>query len=181
MNIIKSIVERLKIKELFAILFIAALIVTFLPSELAVKMQIDVFRENYQTHISLCLILIGAYYVLEIFQWLRNKIKRSIYNEERVAIKYMKSQMNADEMQLLIEVFYDTTNCRFRGSGCIDLNDGRKAALESRYVIYRAASVSSFYTMFAYNLQPYALEFLNENLNSGNIQISESSFKYNLK
>lgn len=54
MSIIKSIVEKLKLKELFAIIFIAALIITFVPNEWAQKMKIDTFRNTHQTYISLC-------------------------------------------------------------------------------------------------------------------------------
>ena len=33
---------------------------------------------------------------------------------------------------------------------------------------------------FAYNLQPYAREFLNRNLRNGNIKIQNNSFEYML-
>lgn len=101
MDIIKTIVEKLKIKEIFAILFIAAIAVTFIPDELAVKLQIEQFRETYQSYISLCLIVIGSYYVLEIINWLKNWVWKKLYNEKRVALKYMKERMGSDEMQLL--------------------------------------------------------------------------------
>ena len=47
MSIIKSIVEKLKLKEIFAIVFIATLVITFVPNEWAQKMKIDTFRNTY--------------------------------------------------------------------------------------------------------------------------------------
>lgn len=60
MGIIKAIFEKFKIKELIAILFVAAFIITVLPKEMATKLNIGKFRENYQTYISLCLIVTGV-------------------------------------------------------------------------------------------------------------------------
>lgn len=181
MDILKTIVEKLKLKELCAILFIATTIITFMPEKWAQLIKIETFREAYQTYISLCMIAIGSYYLLQISQFIGQWILGRIINRKKIALKYMKEDMSTDEMQLLIEVFYDETNKCFHTTGQIDLNDGRKAALESKHIIYRSAQVSSFYTMFAYNLQPYALEFLNKNLKEGNIELRKNSFKYDLK
>lgn len=181
MEILKTIIEKLKLKELCALLFIATMIITFMPEKWAQQIKICTFRENYQTYISLCMIVIGAYYMLQIFRFIGQWILGRIINRKKIALKYMKEDMSTDEMQLLIEVFYDKTNKCFHTTGQIDLNDGRKAALESKHIIYRSAPISSFYTIFAYNLQPYTLEFLNKNLKEGNIDIRKNSFKYELK
>lgn len=181
MGIIKSVVEKLKLKELFAILFIAAIIITCLPKEQAEQIKIEEFRITYQTYISLGMIIIGAYYILEIIGWGRRFIRRKTHNIEKVAIQYMKTYMSPDEMGLLVQTFYDKINNRFRSSGQIDYSDGRKAALESKHIIYRASSVSSFYTEFAYNLQPYALKFLNRNMEQGNIKINGDYLEWQLK
>jgi len=82
------------------------------------------------------------------------------HNPKKTAIKYMKETMTPDEMWLLIEKFYDKDNHQFRSSGMIEFSDDRKTALESKFVLYRASSMSEWYS-FAYNLQPYAYEFLN--------------------
>lgn len=68
MYIIKAIIEKLKIKEMFGIIFMAALFITVLPTNLAQTLKIDEFRNTYQTYISICIIIIGAYYVLVIIQ-----------------------------------------------------------------------------------------------------------------
>ena len=86
MSIIKSIVEKLKLKELFAIIFIAALIITFVPNEWAQKMKIDTFRDTYQTYISLCMIAIGAYYILCIVGWIKSYIWSKTHNWKKTAM-----------------------------------------------------------------------------------------------
>lgn len=91
----------------------------------------------------------------------------------------MKNMMSPDEMGLLIEKYYDSTNNMFRSTAMIEYSDGRKAALESKFILYRASSMSQWYS-FAYNLQPYAVEFLNKNLHAGNIEVHGDSFQYKL-
>ena len=181
MEIIKSIVEKLKLKEMFAILFIAALIVTFVPNEWAQKMKIDSFRSTYQTYISLCMIVTGAYYILCIVGWIKDFIWSKTHNWKKTAIKYMKENMSPDEMCLLVEAFYDVRNRRFSSSGKIDYSDGRKAPLESKHIIYLASTMGNLLDGFSYNLQPYALEFLNKNLAEGNIQITDNHLSFQLK
>lgn len=181
MSIIKSIVEKLKLKELFAIIFIAALIITFVPNEWAQKMKIDTFRNTYQTYISLCIIAIGAYYVLLLLGWIKKSIWAKFHNWKRVGIDYMKKYMSPDEMWLLIETFYNDKNERFGSSGFINCMDGRKAALENKHIIYLASRTGNIIDGFSYNLQPYALEFLNKNLYEGNIVINGDRMSFQLK
>lgn len=179
MSIIKSIIEKMKIKELFAIIFIAALAITFSPSEILYKLKIANFRNEYQEYISICLIVIGAYYCLCIINYIKNYIWRKFHNAKKIAIHYMKNMMTPDEMGLLIEKYYDSVNNMFRSTAMIEYSDGRKAALESKFILYRASSMSQRYS-FAYNLQPYAVDFLNKNLYAGNIEVHEDSFRYEL-
>lgn len=179
MEFIKAIIEKLKLRELFAIVFISALIITFMPIEWAQKIQIEHFRLTNQTYISICIIVIGAYYLLGIVSWIKNIIWRKFHNVKKIAIKYMKETISPDEMALLIEKYYDANNNIFRSSAMIEISDGRKAAMESKFILYRSSSISQWYSI-AYNLQPYALEFLNKNLKAGNIEIQSDSFKYKL-
>lgn len=88
--------------------------------------------------------------------------------------------MSTDEKRLLIEKFYDGDDKTFNMTGYIELNDGRKAALEKMGIIYRSSSVS-YYTTFSYNLQPYVLEYLNQNLFLGKIDIQGTLENYRFK
>lgn len=177
MGFVKNIIEKLKLNELFGILFITSIIITIIPIEFAQKIQIDNFKTTYQTYLSLCIIVIGLYYSFRIVCWIKDKIWLQLYNAKKIAIKYIRETITIDEMGLLIEKYYDSNNNVFRSTAMIEISDGRKAALESKFILYRASSVSEWYS-FAYNLQPYALEFLNKNLESGNFEIHSNSFKY---
>lgn len=180
MAVIKMIIDKMKIKELFAVTFLAAVIITLIPVRITEQLGIEAFRNTYQTYISICIIVIGAYYIIRMVTWIQRFIMSKIFNARRLAIKHMKTSMTDDEMCLLIEKYYEPSNNIFKGTAMIDISDGRKAALENRLILYRAASVSDGY-FFAYNLQPYALEFLNKNLLQENIKIYKNSFEFVLK
>lgn len=180
MEFIKIIIDKLKLKELFAMVFISGLIITFLPDKITKLVKIYEFKIKYQVYISLCLIIIGSYYILKIVSFILESILNRIFSNKKIAIKYMKNTMSADEMGLLIEVFYDSRNNIFRTTGYIDFSDGRKAALEYKHIIYRSSNISDGLSI-AYNLQPYAVEFLNKNLRKNNIQIEGNNMRYNLK
>lgn len=48
-------------------------------------------------------------------------------------------------------------------------------------IIYLASRTGTIIKGFAYNLQPYALEFLNKNLEEGNIRVENNQLVYELK
>lgn len=180
MGIIKAIVEKLKIKELFTILFIAGICFSLIPPNIASGMRILELRNKYQSFVSIGLIIIGSYYILCLLKSIKKKIYNKKNSAKRIAIKYMKEHMSLDEKRLLIEKFYDGDDNAFNMTGYIEINDGRKAALERMGIIYRSANVS-YYTMFSYNLQPYVLEYLNQNLILGKIDIQGSQEDFRFK
>lgn len=84
-------------------------------------------------------------------------------------------------MGLLVEKFYDPVNIRFKTSSLIDIQDGRLAQLLNKKILYQSSRIGDFVYGFSFNLQPYVLEFLNENLRSGRITIEGTNFSYQLK
>lgn len=179
-SIIKTIVEKMKIKEICAILFIAGIIITFMPTDYAIKFGIDKFRGKYQMYISIGLIVIVSFYILNLITWLSMFLLSRIANDKRIGMKYLKDVMSADEMGFLIEIFYDKEHNIFRNTGYIEMSDGRGAGLVNRHVIYLSSQISNL-TYFSYNLQPWAYKFLNQKLKEGNIIVNGRSIQYQLK
>lgn len=180
MEIIRSIIEKLKIKEVCGIVFIASLFISFMPNELAEKMGLQIIRIKYQSVLSGVIVCIGAFYIYFLIEKIARFIKLRFFGIEHTAKHYLKNAITDDEKMLLIEKFYDKQKQSFVTTGYIDLSDGRKAALEYKGILYRSSSVSSYYTQFSYNLQPYALKILNDNVRKGNIVIEDDRYKFSL-
>ena len=179
MNILKTILDKMKLKELLAIAFIASVFLTFMPSSLAQKMQIELFRTTYQSHISICIIVVGAYYLINAISWTMKYAHRKMHNLDKSAIKYISNTMSQDEKEFLIDYFYDNDKCLFRVSANVDMTNGIIAPLESKGVIYRATEISRSIE-FAYNLRPSVLNFLNDNLEKGKIKIDTERYEWNV-
>lgn len=180
-NVIKSILDKLKIKEIVGILFIACVLITFLLDNIANELKIIDFREKYQMYLTICIILTGSYYLLILIKYIWIFIVGKFINDKKTAINYMKRYMSPDDMGLLFQTFYDKNMNRFKSSGLIDLADGRRTPLESKKIIYLASQMGSTLYGFLFNMQPYALEFLNEQLQQGNIQINGDNISWQFR
>lgn len=178
MSIIRSIIERLKIKELFGITFIACLFMTFLPDSIAKYLSIYEFRNKCQLYLTIVMIFISSYYLYHGCNFIFEIILSRINSKENRAMKYLKKHITPDEMGLIFEVFYDESINRFKSSGVISLQDGRIVPLEQQGIIYKASAVGNFY-QFPCNLQPYVFDFLNRSLSEGNIQFDRSMIRWN--
>ena len=181
MEAIKAVIEKFKLKELCAVLFISTALITFLPDNVINAMRLEIFRKEYQSYISIVLIVIGACYIYWLAENIYKKIKNRICGIEHRAKRYMQKAMSEDEKCLLIEKFYDDNSKQFRTTGYIELGDGRKAALEYKNIIYRSSTISKRFTEFSYNLQPYVLQLLNKNLANGNIVIERNKYKFEIR
>ena len=178
LQIIDSLSTKLKIKELISILFFLTLILTILPVDILGALGILEFKEKYQAYISLLLIGSIAYYLYQFSKFILDIVIDRFFGPKQIAIKYMRKNISRDEMALIVEKFYDYQENIFKSTGYISYSDGRKAALEHNYILYRSAQVSSRRMAFAYNVQPYALDYLNEKLKKGDIEISQGRFSY---
>lgn len=180
MEIVKVIIEKMKIKEILGVAFIASILITFMPYDIANALKLIDFRNKYQLYLTICIIVTGSFYLYKIIKYIILFLANKIINDEKVAINYMKKYMSPDEMGLIVQTFYDARTNRFKSSGIIDLADGRRTPLENKNVIYLASQLGSTYG-FAFNLQPYALDFLNKKLKEGEIAITDKEITWQFK
>lgn len=175
-EMLKSIIDKLRINEIVSIAFIASLLITFLPKHLADTLKVSQFREDFQIYLSVCLILTISYYLYHCLIFVKSLINTFI--DKWIAIIYIRKYMSPDEMELLVKAFYDSSNFRFKSTGVINVFDGRKTLLESKKIIYVSSKVGTLHEGFPYNLKSYVLKFLNENLMNGNIKINGQDIFY---
>lgn len=178
MQIIDALLTKLKIKELISILFLSTLILSILPVNLLESLGILEFKIKYQVYISLFLIASSSYYFYKFLYFVSDIVVGKFFGPEKIAIKYMKQDISHNEIELIAETFYNHKENIFNMTGYINYSDGRKAALEYNGIVYRAASVSKRGMYFAYNLQPYVLDYLNKKLNKGDIKVSNGQISY---
>lgn len=177
-DIIKEVLSKLKLIEFVMIVLITTSLFVFLPEDFLTKLSLLTFKNKYISYISFSFILSIAFFILEVIKLIQKKLRIKMHGIAKIATDYMKKWISKDEIEFLIETFYDDEENKFRSSGKADYTDGRRAALESQNIIYRASNISSGYTTFAYNLQPVILKYLNTNISKGKIVINKNQYKW---
>jgi hypothetical protein len=177
MPILKFIIEKFKLNELIAIVFLICCLMIFMPIEYMKFLKLYELKTKYQMYISIGFLLTSSYFFVRFISWINRGIKYKINNSEKRAINYMMNKITPEEMAFLIYTFYDSKNKKFRTMGYIEYSNGLKTPLEYYNIIYRSSNISRGYEMeFAYNLQPYISKFLNKNLENGNIDLENGTY-----
>ncbi len=70
----------------------------------------------------------------------------------------MLSNLTPEEKSYLAPYIFDAQNTQY-----FPIEDGVAGGLAAKHIIFRASNVSSRWTTFAFNMQPWAREHLNEN------------------
>lgn len=179
MSILQTILEKFKLIDLTLVTFFVTLIITFIPADLVDSLQMNGFKNEYQTYISLAMISSGVYLGIALIKEIFHKIYNSSYISRKRAIKYMIEDMSQQEMQFLIDIFYSKEHKEFVVSGKVLVDNGVRTPLENNKIIYLPSNVGDMVFGFSFNLYPYTLRFLNKNLKRGNINIKKNEF--NLK
>lgn len=176
MSIIKTILEKFKLTELALLTFLVTLFISFIPKQYVSYLQIESFKNSYQTYISLIMIISGVYLFIKLIYGILNTIKNKIKYSKNNAIKYMLNEMSPQEMSLLVSAFYRRDENRFVVSGKISIENGIRTPLEAHRIIYLSSSIGGMLSGFSYNLYPHVLSFLNYNLKKGNIDIENDRY-----
>lgn len=169
--IIKSIISKLKLGYLIVLLFISTLLLDFLPDYFLKRIDLLSFRNQFHSQISICLLISGVLLLIIVLDKFWNFIKRVINNPTRLFKIFLYKYISLDENSILVRTFYDKNNNQFLTTGYAEISDGIINGLQARGIIYRASTVGAIGFSFAYNLQPYALQYLNKLLYKKKIRI----------
>lgn len=178
MTIIKEIISKLKLKEFVAIVFISTILLLFLTDDFLTRLGIINIRNQYKSYLSIIFVVCMSYYILLFINFVKNKIYIRLYGASKKAITYLKKWISHEEIEFLINTFYDIKVNQFKSTGMAEFSDGRKAGLEHSNIIYRASSISAYGTEFSYNIQPVILKYLNNNIKKGKITITKDTYKW---
>ncbi len=86
MELLKILIGKFKLKELFAIIWCTSLIMILLPNNIMDYLKILTIREKYQMYISLSFIITSAYYVINILKYVVKFLIEIIFNKKRLLL-----------------------------------------------------------------------------------------------
>lgn len=139
---------------LVAVLTVLGLVL-FLPEHYAKTLAADTFRNQYRVFIGPAFLLVSAFCAARLFTFLAGAYtQRRIRNEQRALLH----KLTPEEKGYLVPYIEGQLNSVYVG-----MDDGVMAGLRKKGVTYLAANMGDLLNGFAFNLQPWAREYLQSN------------------
>jgi hypothetical protein len=139
---------------LVAIVCVLALIL-FIPDEIAKTLAVDEFRKNYRVFLGPAFLLAISFSVARLFMFILGG------HYQRKALKAKQQNLHKltpEEKGYLVPFIEGQQNSVYVG-----MDDGIMAGLRAKGITYLAANMGSVLDGFAFNLQPWAREYLEKN------------------
>ena len=146
--------RKIPVAFLMAIVSVLGLIL-FLPEEIAKTLAVDQFREKYRIYIGPTFLLAVSFVVARLVMFLkRGRMARRKIEARQKALH----QLTPEEKGYLVPYIdgqHNTIN--------VGIDDGIMRGLEAKKITYRASNMGSLLDGFAFNLQPWARDYLEQN------------------
>ena len=130
-------------------------LILFLPEELAKLVAVDGFREQYRVYLGPAFLLTVSFCAARIYMFFMRG-----YDQKKALKSKKKSlhKLTPDEKGYLVPFVINQQN-----SINVGMDDGVMAGLRSKGITYTPTRMGSVLDGFAFNLQPWAREYLEEN------------------
>lgn len=171
-EILASLVDKLKIKEVITALLIVCLITLFVPESFISTLGLVEWREVHRTEIGGTLLFCGVLCLIWTIIWIFNKINNGDGAAKRVSRAYLKKLISTDEKDFLIKHFFNRDTNEFDSCGYVDMTSGYLTPLVNAMIIYQATRVGHGVKRWAFNLQPDVRMYLNKAVKKGKIVVS---------
>ena len=147
------------------LLFSSAVLGTLIlaPDDWLRALGLAEFSNEYRTWLGLLLVLSTALLIVRlvtaVFRWSRQEVvlRRNVRRRRQ-----RLHTLTGPERGILAKYVKENTRTQY-----LDVTDGVVRGLEAEQIIYRPASLSANYTVFAYNIQPWAWDYLNQPAGTG--------------
>lgn len=169
---IGTLIKKINLTLLTTIIFLATLLITYLPNQVILKIGLESFKKDYQMYIGLALVISGLYLILIALGVLWSIGFELIFSPKKIALKYLENTISVHEITWLVKYFYDDEINSFNMAASVSMSDGMRVPLEQKHIIYRSANLSDNRGLFQYNLQSYAISFLEDSIQNGRLNIN---------
>lgn len=130
-------------------------IILFLPEKHAATLAVDGFRKNYRVFLGPTLLLTVSFCVARFFMFcMQGHNQRKLLKIKQESLY----KLTPEEKGYLRPFIQGQQNSIYVG-----MDDGVMAGLKAKGVTYLAASMGNLLDGFAFNLQPWAREYLEQN------------------
>ena len=145
-----------KIPAAFLVAIVSVLgLILFLPEEYAKTLAVDGFRNEYRVFLGPAFLLTLSFCAARIFNFFMQGYRQKQALKKRQQALHNLTPEEKGYLIPYIEGQQNTVN--------VGMDDGVMAGLRSKGITYLAASMGDLLHGFAFNLQPWAREYLEKN------------------
>lgn len=173
MEWIKLVLSKLNLSATIFVTLIVSATMLVLSDGQAKFFGLNQLIYEYRQYIGIGFLISYSLAMFFFFAYIYKKIKFFLNSPRRVGKKYFETSISKCEVDFLITQFYNFENNEFTSSSTASLTDGRIVPLIAAGIIYKASEVG-YMDEFAYNLNPWALEYLLECLKKGTFVINKN-------
>ena len=142
-----------RIPAAFLIAIVSVLgIILFLPEEYAKTLAVDSFRNEYRVYLGPAFLLTLSFCAARIFNFFMQGYRKKQALKKRQEALHSLTPEEKGYLIPYIEGQQNTVN--------VGMDDGVMAGLRSKGITYLAANMGNLLNGFAFNLQPWAREYL---------------------
>jgi len=148
--------RKIPLSFLVALLCVVAFIL-FVPVEVAKALAVDSFREQYRVYLGPTFLLTFALFIARFFMFFMGSYekKKNLRTKQESLHK-----LTPEEKGFLVVYIQEQQN-----SIHVGMEDGVMGGLKAKGITYLAGSMGDVLNGFAFNLQPWAREYLENNPN----------------
>lgn len=173
-EVIKNIFDKVDFGIIVGTIYLSTVVFVLIPKSIMEHLKLLVFKEKWQFVISIVFVILTCYYISLIINYVKKRVGNKMFKRN---LKKIMKNITGEEKQYIM-AFCDFEAKTFKTSCDFDMSDATVNLLESRGVISRGSNVSKGFTIFGYFLQPWAYEYLTEQLEKGNISIEDNKFRW---
>ena len=146
----------------FAVVALFSGCLLYLPQTTKVRLGLDGFILEHNSWIGAAFLFSTVSVLVSFFVFLSKLVRKSYRKRERnknveLTQKSYMEKLTYTEILYLIPFLTGVNSINFRQQ------DGTRGGLEAKDIIYRSSNMGNVLTGFAYNIQPWALDYLNNN------------------
>lgn len=155
-----KIIEWLKLspKYLFSVGVVSGALL-FGPDLFLKRLGLDLFIADYRKYIGVVFLGVNVLLLAHVFSFTYSYFSKKV-GDIRFLRKRRKRLHSLTDEEKSILSGYISNNTRSQDFEC---TNGVVLGLEMEKIIFRVSSLSSYFTNFPYNIQPWAWEYLKEN------------------
>ncbi len=141
LEVFLKVMDKIHIKEIAFSVLVVCGIILFAPGTFMETLGLFLWRDKYRSMVGLIFLFCLTCCIVWLFIYLKEEISCGNWRLKKIARKYLKSIISAEEKDFLIKHYYDSDTKEFFNTARVDMTSGNVVSLANAYIIYTGTSM----------------------------------------